>query len=128
VRRLTGDYREAADALAKALAIYRDLGDRGGEVEALNQVGNLQRDLGDLDRAVAIHQHALGLAREISSSWDEAHALAGLGRCALATGRTAEALEWLRQAHRIFQEIGASEASDITAEVHAIAAGASSPP
>jgi len=128
VHRLTGNFQEAGDALRQALAIYRDFGDPGGEVEALNQVGNLQRELGDLDRAVGTHQQALSLAREISSSWDEAHALAGLGRCALATGHRAEALEWLRQAHRVFQGIGASEASDIAAEVQAIAAGAPSPP
>jgi hypothetical protein len=35
------------------------------------------------------HFKALALARAIGSSWDEAHALAGLGRCALAAGRRA---------------------------------------
>ena len=89
VRRLTGDYPAAAQALEQALGIYRDLGDRGGEAEALNETGTLHRVSGDLAQAEACHQQALELARAIASSWDEAHALAGLGRCALAAGRTA---------------------------------------
>ena len=46
------------------------------------------------------------LARQIGSSSDEAHALAGLGRCALAAGHAAEAEDRLRQALEIFQRIG----------------------
>ena len=40
VRRLTGDYPGAAEALEEALGIYRDIGDRGGEVEAAQRSGN----------------------------------------------------------------------------------------
>jgi tetratricopeptide (TPR) repeat protein len=85
------DYRAAAEALEAALTISRDLGDRGGEAELLSELGTLHRVRGDLDQAVVCHRQALDLAREIDSSWDEAHALAGLGRCALAAGRTANA-------------------------------------
>jgi hypothetical protein len=42
--------------------------------------------------------------------------LAGLGRCALALGRTSEAAEDLRKAQDIFQRIGAAEASYVAAE------------
>ena len=44
VRRLTGDYPAAAQALEQALGIYRDLGDRLGQANALSDLG---------DRAVA---------------------------------------------------------------------------
>ena len=84
---LTGDYPGAARDLEEALGIYRDIGDQGGEVEALNEAGTLHRVCGDLRQAGSCHQQALDLARQIGSSWDEAHALAGLGRCALAAGR-----------------------------------------
>jgi tetratricopeptide (TPR) repeat protein len=77
---------------------------------------------GDLDQAGSIHQQALDLAREIGSSWDEAHALAGLGRCALASGHAAEAEANLRQALEIFQRIGAAEAAELAAELDAIRA------
>jgi hypothetical protein len=45
----------AARALEEALAIYRDLGDRGGEAETLNHAGTLHRARGDLDQAGACH-------------------------------------------------------------------------
>lgn len=112
--------RSRRRALEEAKSLYRGIGDRGGEVTALNESGTLRRDLGDLTGAEAIYREALDLAREIGSSWDEAHALAGLGRCALAAGRTAEAAGSLRQALEIFQQIGAAEAPDLLAELDAL--------
>jgi hypothetical protein len=53
----------------------------------------------------------LDLTRQIGSPLEEAHALAGLGRCALAADRTAQAEDRLRQALAIFQRIGAAEAA-----------------
>ncbi len=57
------------------------------------------------------HLEALSLARKITSSSDEAHALAGLGPCALALGIPDEANDNLRQAWTIFQQMGAADAS-----------------
>ena len=100
--------------------IYPRLGDRGGETEALNEAGTLYRVSGDLAQAEGCHQQALDLARAIASSWDEAHALAGLGRCALAAGHPTQAEVLLRQALEIFQRIGAAEAPDLIAELNAL--------
>ena len=50
------------------------------------------------------------------SSWDEAHALAGLGRCALAAGQTAEAMASLQEARDIFQRMGAADTA-VAAEI-----------
>jgi hypothetical protein len=41
--RETGDYQGAAGDLEQAMAVYRDLGDRGGEVTALNESGGSAR-------------------------------------------------------------------------------------
>ena len=71
-------------------------------------------------RPASCHQQALDLARQIGSALEEAHALAGLGRCARAAGRTAEAEDRLRQALAIFQRIGAAEAADVSAELDAL--------
>jgi tetratricopeptide (TPR) repeat protein len=106
--------------LEEALDIYRDIGNRGGEVEALNEAGTLCRVSGDLRQAKWYHQQALALAREIGSSWDEAHALAGLGRFALATGHSAEAKDNLWKALQIFRRIGAVDAADVSAELEAL--------
>jgi tetratricopeptide (TPR) repeat protein len=94
VRYLTGDFQGAAGDLEQAVAIYRTLGDRGGEVTALNETGTLHRLRGEPAGAQAHHQQALELARAIGSAWDEAHGLAGLGRCAAAGGHTTQVQSW----------------------------------
>jgi tetratricopeptide (TPR) repeat protein len=75
---------------------------------------------GDLSEARSYHRQSLDLARQIGSAWDEAHALAGLGRCLLATGGSSEGEDLLRQALEIFQRIGAAETADVTAELQAL--------
>jgi hypothetical protein len=69
---------------------------------------------------VSCHRQALDLARQIGSSWDEANALAGHGRCEMAAGRISTAEGRLWQALEIFQRIGAAEAADISAELQAL--------
>ena len=117
VWRRAGDYPAAARALQDALDSCRSIGDRGSEAELLNETGALHRLRGDLARSVACHQQARQLAVEIESAWDEAHALAGLARCALAAGRRADAQASLEQARDIFRRIGAAEIGEISAEL-----------
>ncbi len=85
----------------------------------LNDKGTLHRVSGDFAQAEDCHQQALELARAVASSWDEAHALAGLGRCAMSAGHATQAEALLRQALEIFQRIGAAEAAELTAELDA---------
>jgi hypothetical protein len=85
--------------LKQALGLYRDPGDRLGQAYALHYLGVVGRPTGDYP---ALAQ-ALDLACATASSWDEAHALAGLGRCALAAGHATQAEVLLRQALEIFQ-------------------------
>ena len=84
---------------------------------ALNETGTLRRVTGDLAWAEECHRQALDLARQICSSWDEAHALAGLGRCALAADHATQAEALLRQALEIFEKIGAPEAGDVSRDL-----------
>ena len=120
VFRGVGRVRQVLPATQEALGIYQDLGNRAAQITALNEAGTLSRTRGDLGRAWSCHQQALDLARQIGSPLEEAHTLAGLGRCALAGGRTAEAEDRLRQALAIFQRIGAAGAADGTAELDAL--------
>ena len=120
VRLADGDHSGAARDLAEALEILREVGDLGGQVEVLNEIATLHRISGDVDLARSCHQRALELARQIGSSRDEAPALAGLGRCALAASRPAEAADNLRRALEIFERIGAPEAAEVAAELDAL--------
>ena len=89
------------------------------EVTALNEAGTLSRTRGDLGQARACHEQALDLARRIGIALEQAHALAGLGRCARAVG-AGEAEDRLRQALAILQRIGAAEATAVSAELDAV--------
>ena len=64
-RVLTDDFEGAERDLEEALGLYREIGNRTAEAEALNEAGTLYRIQGDLDRATLCHQQALDLAREI---------------------------------------------------------------
>jgi hypothetical protein len=88
----------------------------------LNERGTLHRISGDLAQAEGCHQRVLELARAIASSWDEAHALAGMSRCAIAAGHATQAEVLLRQALEIFQRLGAAETGDLAIELDAMQA------
>jgi hypothetical protein len=98
--------------------MFRDHGDRGGEVAALNETGALAHAQGENDRAAVLYRQGLDLARQIDSTWDEARALAGLGRCA---GDTAQAETSLRRALEIFTRTGAADqAAKVSTELDAL--------
>jgi len=80
-------------------------------------MGALHRVQGSLAEAEDCHRQALALARNLGLAWNEAHALAGLGRCARAAGRAADAEARLRQAQDIFQRTGAGEAPGVAGEL-----------
>jgi tetratricopeptide (TPR) repeat protein len=120
VRQVTGDYPAATQALEEALRIFGDVSNRGGEAEALNERGALHRVSGELALAEGCHQRSAELARAIASPWNEAHAVAGLGRCALARDDAARAGNLLRQALEIFQKIGTVEVTEVAAELDAL--------
>jgi len=121
VRRAIGDRQGAGEALAHAREISLDIGDREGHAETLNETGILQLDKDEPAAAADTFRQALELAQEISTPHAEAAALAGLGRCAVAAGRDAEARILLTQAQQTFQRIGAAEAGAVLSELDVLA-------
>jgi tetratricopeptide (TPR) repeat protein/transcriptional regulator with XRE-family HTH domain len=119
-RQETADYRGARDALNAALDLYLTLGDRGGEAEARNERATLDWITGDLAQAEAGHQAALEIALQIGSSWDEAFAHAGLGRCAIASGRADQGKASLKRAHDLYERADPGFARRIAAELAAL--------
>ena len=121
--RRAGDVPAARSALGEALAIYDELGNCSGRAAALNEMGALQRLCGAVDQAESLHRHALELAILEQSAWDEAHARAGVARCALAGGRRQDAAGQLHHALAIFERVGADQtsgAAEISAELAAL--------
>ena len=70
----------------QALALFRESGDRTGEAEALNGVGEILLATGQPDEARAEHAAALALASQIGDAYEQARAHRGLSAALDATG------------------------------------------
>ena len=106
----TGDYPAAAASHQQALALFRDLGNRLGQAEALNRLGELSTRTSATSQARERHTQALAIARDISAPPEEARALEGLGQAHLQDGNPGQAAAHLQQALAIYQRIGAPAA------------------
>ena len=103
----------AAASLSQALGMFRDLGDRDGQAEVLNYLGEVLARSADSHQAHEHYARALAIAREISAPLEEARALEGLGHCLLRDGDPGDAAAHWQQALTIYQRIGAPDARRI---------------
>jgi hypothetical protein len=117
----TGDSAAAA-AADQALALFRDLGDRAGQGDALNGLGIAEalNSLGELASRTAAtgqarehHSQALVIASKTGAPLQEARALEGIGHNHLHDGNPRQAAVHLRHALAIYARIGAPDAQRI---------------
>ena len=90
----------------QALTLFRDIGDRLGEANVLQAIGDVQQFRDDRDAALASYQQALTLFRDIGAKLGEANVLASRGRLLLFSGQGEIGLQELQEALNIFQSIG----------------------
>ena len=64
-------YRQGLQSWQQALTIYHEIGDRQGEGNALNRLGNAYDSLGQYQQAIDYHQQRLTIAREIGNRGGE---------------------------------------------------------
>ncbi|HEV2375278.1 MAG TPA: tetratricopeptide repeat protein [Streptosporangiaceae bacterium] len=95
----------ARTALARALELYRSFKTKIGEAEVLNTLGRLDLTSGDYRQARTHLDAALARAEESASKPEKARALEGIALCLIESGEHPQAIELLRQAHAIYQEI-----------------------
>jgi tetratricopeptide (TPR) repeat protein len=110
VQQLTGDYPSAAASCQRALQLFCDVGDRRGQADALNSLGQLATETADTGQARRHHARALTIARDLDAPLEQARALEGLGRAHLHEGNPREGYDQLCQALTIYQRIGAPAA------------------
>jgi tetratricopeptide (TPR) repeat protein len=103
----------------QALALFRDFGDRLGQAEALNRLGQLAGRTADTHQARKAYTQALSIARDINASLEEAHALEGIGHCHLQVSETGQGLDCLRQALRIYRRIDVPDARRVKETLYA---------
>jgi hypothetical protein len=99
----------------EALPIYRQIGDRLGEANTLQALGDAALSLDRYDDAEARYHEALPIYRQIGARLGEANTLLGQGRLRRAVGDVPAAAENLRDAARIYRAIGVTRWAEIAA-------------
>jgi hypothetical protein len=110
VQQLTGDCPAAAASHQQALELNRDVGNRLGQAETLNCLGELASRTADGRQACGHHAQALAIARQLGTPPEEARALEGIGHSHLRDGHASEGTASLDQALAIYQRIGSPAA------------------
>ncbi|MEU3401977.1 tetratricopeptide repeat protein [Streptomyces filamentosus] len=105
VQHASHKHEAAAFLLRQAAVLLKSLGDRHGVAETLNLTGSLLIDMKRPQDALDTYREALDIARTISASLDEAHALEGAARSHLALGAPGQALLLLRDAETLYRDL-----------------------
>ncbi|MGH7757680.1 MAG: tetratricopeptide repeat protein, partial [Vulcanimicrobiaceae bacterium] len=109
VYRQLGDNDESLRAYRQAESAWQASGDRGGLAETLINEAETALDDGQLARATALFQQALDFDSAQHFQREQAHALGGLGRCAMAQGNWHVARIRLTVSRDLARHIDASE-------------------
>ncbi len=108
------DYAGATDYHARALELYRVIGDQQGVAFALNNIGVQLMDQGEFAKGYPVLAESLHVQRQIADQPGIARTLNNLGLITLYQGDTAEAQRLLAESlvlHRQLQDKGAIAAN-----------------
>jgi tetratricopeptide (TPR) repeat protein len=100
-----GKTQEALSYYEQALAIRREVGNRGGEGAALNNLGGVYNVLGEKQEALSYYEQALVISREIGDRGGEGETLWNVGALNFEQGHYDVALASLLLARGIFEEV-----------------------
>jgi DNA-binding SARP family transcriptional activator/tetratricopeptide (TPR) repeat protein len=103
---LRGGFEEARAYHDQSVAIWRELGDRGGEAVSLAGQADVDRVLGVAERAIARYEQSLAICRELGDLRGQTMSLGSLGVLYQRCGRSAEALDCLRESLAIRDKLG----------------------
>ncbi len=104
-----GEYQKAIEFHQQSLAIFREIGDRGGEAKSYNNLGIVYRSLGEYQKAIEFCQQSLAIKREIGDRGGEAFSYNNLGTVYQYLGEYQKAIEFYQQSLAIKREIGDRE-------------------
>ncbi|OLP17136.1 hypothetical protein BST81_17445 [Leptolyngbya sp. 'hensonii'] len=100
-----GQFPTALQAFQQALILYRQAGDRRGEVKALRNIGNVFYVTGEISQALDYYQQSLTLARTQQDRQGEASVLQNLGNVAESQGNLQQALDYAQQSLALYQAL-----------------------
>ncbi len=101
-----GDYSTARRLQEEGLAIYREMGDRGGIASAVIDLGAVDFDQGDFQAARVRFEEGLAIQRGLRNAQGIAGALHNLGAVANACGDNDAAWKFLEEGLSIYRELG----------------------
>jgi tetratricopeptide (TPR) repeat protein len=101
-----GEYPKAIEFHQQSLAIFREIGDRGGEAASYRNLGTVYDSLGEYEKAIEFHQQSLAIDREICDRGGEANSYNNLGTVYNSLGEYEKAIEFHQQSLAIKREIG----------------------
>jgi tetratricopeptide (TPR) repeat protein len=100
------DLVKAIECYERSLAIRREIGDRAGEGESCNGLGNACRRLCRFDEAIAYYEGALSRYREMGDLHGEGVVLSNIGVTFADRRQFTTATEYYRRALAIYESIG----------------------
>ena len=98
--------REAVTLFRHALPLWRELEDRDGEADSLDQIGGVHLTLGEPRQALRHFQQALDLYTDSGNRRGRADAHNDIGIALVRLGQAPEALHHYRKALALWSEIG----------------------
>ena len=114
-----GRLEEARARSEEALQVLREVGDPWYVANTENNLGNATRDLGDLAAACRAYRSSLRSFAEWDDRWALAILLEDIGLLAARSGEHARAIELVEAAAALRQEIGATVAEALEADIRA---------
>jgi DNA-binding SARP family transcriptional activator/tetratricopeptide (TPR) repeat protein len=114
-------FREGIEHQEQALALSRQVGWFEGEAKFLVFMGQLHKELGDIDTAIGNYERALALSRTHGLRQEEAKNLASIGTMCWHRGQLPQAIDHYSRALEIDREIGSANLENL----HLIFLGAS---
>ncbi|MDA2910834.1 AAA family ATPase [Nitrospiraceae bacterium AH_259_D15_M11_P09] len=101
-----GAFPSAIEVAQEAIRIGRDGADPPSSVYGLALESWVRRDVGEIERAIRLHQQCIELSHTIPDYQHIAVNRANLGKCYLFQGKVHEALAEVEESHRIITEHG----------------------
>jgi len=99
-------YSSALTKAREALSIFRELGDRSGEIRALNMSAAISHDLGEKPLHFKFLEDSLAIYRSLGEKQSEATVLASMANVTDDFGDPQKALEYYDRAYPIFEAAG----------------------
>ncbi len=119
VQQFRDDRDAALQSYQRALALFREIGDRLGEANVLAALSRLEVAAGRVEAAERQLEDVLRLRREIHDRYDEGADLGNFAIALLNAGHPQKALGYAQRARAVFAEIGIEHLVDMMERVAA---------